>query len=420
MGRTMLIYDLDERKEKERYLKGLKSLTEDEAKYLSGWQGSDLTLNGLKELSPEAAQALAKWNGTSIYLNGLHSLSPLTAQALAKWDGSYISLNGIEQLSIETAKSLAGWNGMLRDLVLSGLKDLTPDVAQALATWVGYTLNLDGLQTLSDETAHALGSWMGIELHLDGLKTISPEVAKALAGWGGTYLFLNGLRELSTETADALSIKPQDGCFRPYGLVLNGLEPLSVELIQHLGGLHYRVTPIRHYYYPERVIVLDTETTGISPADGHRIIQLCCIEMIDLQIGNKCLWTIYPDREIPREASEVHGISNDFVYNCPKFIDIAQEFLDFTKQDKLVFYNTSFSLGFLNNELEICHLPSIEENQTIDILAIAQEKFPASLTSLDAMCKRFNIDNQHRSSSPNGLMVDTELNAGVYVKLLEG
>jgi DNA polymerase III subunit epsilon len=168
----------------------------------------------------------------------------------------------------------------------------------------------------------------------------------------------------------------------------------------------------------ERVIILDTETTGISPGDGHRIVEIGCIELVNYRKGDQRQWYLNPEREIPREATKVHGITNEQVADAPLFKDISQEFLDFIKTDKLVIHNAGFDMGFLNMELDKVGLPNIAANRAIDTLSMARKKYPGSPASLDALCRRYKIDNSNRTF--HGALLDSELLAEVYIELMGG
>ncbi|MBF0193129.1 MAG: DNA polymerase III subunit epsilon [Magnetococcales bacterium] len=168
----------------------------------------------------------------------------------------------------------------------------------------------------------------------------------------------------------------------------------------------------------ERLIILDTETTGISPNDDHRIVEIGCIELVNYRKGDQRQWYLNPDREIPREATKVHGITNEQVADSPRFADIAQDFLDFIKNDKLVIHNASFDMGFLNMELNRQNLPSIKSDRAIDTLSMARKKYPGSPASLDALCRRYKIDNSNRTF--HGALLDSELLAEVYIELMGG
>ncbi|MBF0357450.1 MAG: DNA polymerase III subunit epsilon [Magnetococcales bacterium] len=168
----------------------------------------------------------------------------------------------------------------------------------------------------------------------------------------------------------------------------------------------------------ERVVILDTETTGISPGDGHRIVEIGCIELVNYRKGDQRQWYLNPDRDIPREATKVHGITNEQVASAPRFADIGKEFIEFIKGDKLVIHNASFDMGFLNMELAREGLPTLPASQAIDTLSMARKKFPGSPASLDALCRRFKIDNSNRTF--HGALLDSELLAEVYIELMGG
>ena len=165
-------------------------------------------------------------------------------------------------------------------------------------------------------------------------------------------------------------------------------------------------------------IVLDTETTGISIKDGHRIVEIGCIELNDLiPTKNKFHCYINPEKNVSESAFKIHGYSNEFLSDKPKFKDIAKEFLDFIKNKRLVIHNAEFDLSHINNELSILGLEKIDSSVVIDTLDLARNKFPGSSASLDALCKRYRIDNSKREKH-NALM-DCELLSKVYVNLLD-
>jgi len=168
-----------------------------------------------------------------------------------------------------------------------------------------------------------------------------------------------------------------------------------------------------------REIVLDTETTGISPAEGHRVIEIGALEMINhTPTGVQLHLYINPEREIEEGAFRVHGISTEFLADKPLFADIADEFLAFVGEDKMVIHNASFDVGFLNAELERLGKPIFPMSQAIDTLAMARKKFPGAQANLNALCKRFEIDNSHRDL--HGALVDADLLAEVYIELIGG
>ena len=164
-------------------------------------------------------------------------------------------------------------------------------------------------------------------------------------------------------------------------------------------------------------VVLDTETTGLSIHEGHRIVEIGCIELKDL-IPTKKKFHCYlnPERKVSEEAFKVHGYSDDFLSKQKKFVDIADEFLKFIEGKRLVIHNAEFDIGHLNNELSILGKTKINE-QVIDTLQIAREKFPGSSTSLDALCKRYNIDSSRREK--HNAVIDCELLSKVYINLLD-
>ena len=168
-----------------------------------------------------------------------------------------------------------------------------------------------------------------------------------------------------------------------------------------------------------REIALDTETTGISPREGHRIIEIGALELMHhLPTGRKLHLYINPEREIDDGAVAVHGITSDFLADKPVFADIVDEFLAFVGDDPMVIHNASFDMGFLNAELKRLDRPVLPMAQSIDTLMIARKKFPGAQANLDALCRRFEIDNSHRDL--HGALVDADLLAAVYIELLGG
>lgn len=168
-----------------------------------------------------------------------------------------------------------------------------------------------------------------------------------------------------------------------------------------------------------REICLDTETTGLDPKHGHRIIEIGCVELINkIRTGNSYHIYINPERDIPQEAFKIHGISNEFLIDKPKFNEISKDFIDFVKDAKLVIHNATFDMKFINHELRECGLEIIERMNVIDSLEIARNKFPGSPNSLDALCKRFSIDSSRRVK--HGALLDAELLADVYLELMGG
>jgi DNA polymerase-3 subunit epsilon len=168
-----------------------------------------------------------------------------------------------------------------------------------------------------------------------------------------------------------------------------------------------------------REIVLDTETTGISAAEGHRIIEIGALELVNhIPTGNNLHLYINPERDIEDGAFAVHGISSEFLANKPVFADIAQRFMQFVGEDQMVIHNASFDMAFINAELARLSLPEYPMSRAVDTLAIARKKFPGAQANLNALCRRFEIDNSHRDL--HGALVDADLLTEVYIELLGG
>ncbi len=168
-----------------------------------------------------------------------------------------------------------------------------------------------------------------------------------------------------------------------------------------------------------REIVLDTETTGMDPATGDRLVEIGCVELINhLPTGKNYHIYINPERDIPSEATAVHGITNEFVKDKPTFGEIVGEFTDFIREDRLVIHNAEFDTKFLNAELRKFGFPSLDNRRVFDTLRMAREKFPGSPANLDALCRRFGIDNSSRTL--HGALLDAQLLAEVYLELLGG
>ena len=165
-------------------------------------------------------------------------------------------------------------------------------------------------------------------------------------------------------------------------------------------------------------IVLDTETTGLSVKDGHRIVEIGCIELNDL-LPTKNVFHYYlnPERKVSEKAFEVHGYSDEFLSDKKKFINIADDFLNFIKDKKIIIHNAEFDISHLNNELSLIGKEKINKANIVDTLDIARNKFPGSAVSLDALCKRFRIDNSRREK--HTALIDCELLAKVYINLLD-
>ena len=166
-----------------------------------------------------------------------------------------------------------------------------------------------------------------------------------------------------------------------------------------------------------REIVLDTETTGISIKDGHRVVEIGCIELENLvPTKNKFHCYLNPGRKVSEKALEVHGYTDEFLANQKKFSDVEAEFLEFIKDKRLVIHNADFDLGHLNNELAILGKKKLA-NEIVDTLILARDKFPGSAVSLDALCKRYRIDNSKRTQ--HTALVDCDLLAKVYINLID-
>ena len=164
-------------------------------------------------------------------------------------------------------------------------------------------------------------------------------------------------------------------------------------------------------------IILDTETTGLSVQDGHRIVEIGCIELDNLiPTGNKFHCYLNPEKKVSEKAFEVHGYSDEFLSKQKKFNEIVDEFLNFIKEKKVVIHNAEFDLGHINNELKIIGKKKID-NEIIDTLILARNKFPGSSISLDSLCKKYRIDNSKRVS--HSALVDCDLLAKVYINLID-
>ena len=164
-------------------------------------------------------------------------------------------------------------------------------------------------------------------------------------------------------------------------------------------------------------VVLDTETTGLSVKDGHRIVEIGCVELDDLiPTQNKFHCYLNPERKVSEKALEVHGYTDEFLSQKKKFNEIVDEFLNFIQDKKLIIHNAEFDLSHLNNELKLLGKESLK-NETIDTLVLAREKYPGSSLSLDALCKRFRIDNTKRTL--HTALIDCDLLAKVYVNLID-
>ncbi|MDA5192374.1 DNA polymerase III subunit epsilon [Govanella unica] len=168
-----------------------------------------------------------------------------------------------------------------------------------------------------------------------------------------------------------------------------------------------------------REIVFDTETTGFDPASGDRVVEIGCVEIVNLiPTGRSFHKYVNPERDMPAEAFAVHGLSAEFLRGHPLFAEVVAEFLDFIGDDQLVAHNAEFDIKFLNFELKKLGFPPLAAVRVVDTLAIARRKFPGSPSSLDALCKRFGIDNSVRDK--HGALLDSELLAEVYLELMGG
>ena len=168
-----------------------------------------------------------------------------------------------------------------------------------------------------------------------------------------------------------------------------------------------------------REIVLDTETTGFEPSEGHRIVEIGAVELFNhLPTGKTYHQYIYPERSMPKEAFDVHGLGDEFLKDKPVFKAVGQAFLDFIADAQLVIHNAAFDMKFLNFELQRAGLPTLPNARATDTLLIARKKFPGSPASLDALCRRFGVDNSAREK--HGALLDSEILAEVYLELIGG
>lgn len=167
-----------------------------------------------------------------------------------------------------------------------------------------------------------------------------------------------------------------------------------------------------------REIVLDTETTGFKPEEGHRLIEIGCIELINhVATGRNHHVYVNPERQVPPDATAVHGLTDEFLADKPVFVTVAQAFRDFIADDTLVIHNAAFDMGFLNWELVLAGYPKLT-NPVVDTLTMARRKFPGAPATLDALCRRFNVDNSGRTY--HGALLDAQLLADVYLELMGG
>ena len=166
-----------------------------------------------------------------------------------------------------------------------------------------------------------------------------------------------------------------------------------------------------------REVVLDTETTGISVKDGHRLVEIGCVELDNLiPTKNRFHCYLNPERKVSEKALEVHGYTDEFLATQKKFIEVVEKFLDFIKNKRLIIHNADFDLSHLNNELAILGKKKLD-NEIVDTLILARDKFPGSPVSLDALCKRYRIDNSQRIQ--HTALVDCDLLAKVYINLID-
>ena len=169
-----------------------------------------------------------------------------------------------------------------------------------------------------------------------------------------------------------------------------------------------------------REIILDTETTGLNPFDGHKIIEIAAIELIDhIRTEKKFHYFINPERDIPESSQKIHNISYEIVRDKPIFKDVIEEFLSFIKMDSLIIHNADFDLKFLNYELSICGISDLKNN-IIDTLTVARSKYPGSSVSLDSLCKKFDININERKEKGHGALIDCYLLSEVYMELIGG
>ena len=167
-----------------------------------------------------------------------------------------------------------------------------------------------------------------------------------------------------------------------------------------------------------REIVVDTETTGLSPSAGHRVIEIGCLELINhVPTGSVFHQYLCPERDVPADAVRIHGLTDEFLASKPLFSAVAESFLEFVAGARLIIHNAEFDLGFLNAELRRTERDDLR-NDVVDTLALARKKYPGGQASLDALCRRFNVDNSARTK--HGALLDAELLAEVYLELIGG
>ncbi|WP_374410119.1 DNA polymerase III subunit epsilon [Novosphingobium colocasiae] len=168
-----------------------------------------------------------------------------------------------------------------------------------------------------------------------------------------------------------------------------------------------------------REIIFDTETTGLDPKTGDRLVEIGCIEMVNrVTTGRTFHVYVNPERDMPAEAEAVHGLSAAFLADKPRFAEVAGDFLEFIGDAPMVAHNAGFDFGFINAELRLCGLPEVDRGRMVDTVALARVRHPGAKLSLDALCSRYGIDRSHRTL--HGALLDAELLAQVYVELRGG
>lgn len=178
---------------------------------------------------------------------------------------------------------------------------------------------------------------------------------------------------------------------------------------------------MRKHISANRLVVLDTETTGLDTREGHRIIEVGCVELLERRLtGNNLHIYLQPDREIDAGALAVHGISNEFLADKPRFASIASQLLDYLQGAELIIHNADFDIGFLEHEFKLCSMPInlSTECKVTDSLALARDRYPGQRNSLDALCKRLGVSNSHRTL--HGALLDAEILADVYLIMTGG
>lgn len=168
-----------------------------------------------------------------------------------------------------------------------------------------------------------------------------------------------------------------------------------------------------------REVVFDTETTGLDPKQGHRVIEIGCVEIVNkIRTGNHYHCYINPQRDVPAASTAVHGLTEEFLRDKPLFKDVADDFLNFIGSDPLVIHNAAFDMKFINHELQMVNKPLVFPGKVVDTLEMARKKFPGAKANLDALCNRFGIDLSARTK--HGALLDAELLADVYLELIGG